>query len=372
MNIKFNVPYIQGDELTFVQQAMNKGKLSGNGEFSAYCQTFLAEKYGFGKCLMTHSCTGALEMIGILIDIQPGDEIIIPSYTFVSTANAFMLRGAVIKFVDSKSTHPNMDEEQIEQLITPKTKAIVCVHYAGYPCDLSKLRALCDAHKIYLIEDAAQAIHSFHHTPTGKKLPAGSIGDFAAFSFHDSKNIQCGEGGMLVVNNLRFFERADVIWEKGTNRSLFMKGQINRYEWIDIGSSFLMSELHAAFLTAQLKSIEEITQKRQQLWTKYHELLQTNSMLSIPAINEQGNAHIFFVICQSEQQRTNLIQLLTLHNVQTATHYQSLSSAKVHKQPYVCEHASFYQDRLLRLPLHVDLTLNQVESICEVIETTKE
>jgi len=370
MKIKFNNPYIQGDELKFVQEAISHGKLSGNGFFTQKCQSFLEEKYGFRKCLITHSCTGALEMIGLLINLQPGDEIIVPAYTFVSTANAFMLRGAVIKFADSKSTHPNLDEENLEHLITERTKAIVCVHYAGYSCNLEKLRELCDKHNLFLIEDAAQAIDSYYINSKSESIPVGTIGDFATFSFHDSKNIHCGEGGMLAINNVEFFEQSEIVWEKGTNRGAFLRGEIERYEWVGLGSSFLMSEISAAFLWAQLQRIEEVTLKRRELWKAYHKRLSIfPHSIKTPKVEESGNAHIFFLVFENEKLRDKLIYELEKKSIQVAAHYQSLNTSSVNFIKLQCENAQRFERTLVRLPIYYDLTESEIESIC--IEMSK-
>ena len=259
--IPFNKPFLNGNEIKYIQNVFDKNKLSGNGEYTQKCHNFFSEFYSFKKCLLTSSCTDALEMAAILIGIQPGDEVIMPSYTFVSTANAFILRGAKIIFIDSKAEHPGMDESKIEDLITSRTKAIVPVHYAGVSCDMDKIMKIAKHYNLYVIEDAAQAIDSYYINSDGEKIPLGSIGDLAAFSFHETKNIISGEGGMLVVNNEKFINRAEVIWEKGTNRSAFFRGEVNKYGWVDIGSSFLPSEITAAFLFAQLEHFKKIQTK---------------------------------------------------------------------------------------------------------------
>ena len=250
--IPYNKPFLVGKELEYIKEAIESGKISGNGQFTRKCQQFFEERFGFGKCLLTSSCTDALEMCALLLDIKEGDEIIMPSYTFVSTANAFMLRGAKIVFADSSATHPNMTAD-IEALITPKTKAIVVVHYAGMACDMEVFGELAKKHQLYLIEDAAHALDSYH---LGK--PLGGIGHLATFSFHETKNIIAGEGGMLVVNDEALKHKAEIIWEKGTNRSAFFRGEVAKYNWVSLGSSFLPSEITAAFLFAQLESFDEI------------------------------------------------------------------------------------------------------------------
>ncbi|MCB0513731.1 MAG: dTDP-4-amino-4,6-dideoxygalactose transaminase, partial [Bacteroidetes bacterium] len=272
--INFNKPYFTGKETEYIQQAVQSGKISGDGMFTKKCHQFFESKYGFKKCLLTTSCTDALEMAAILIDIKEGDEVIMPSFTFVSTANAFVLRGANIIFADSYFDNPNIDADAIEQLITPKTKAIVVVHYAGMACDMDKIIELANKYKLFVIEDAAQAIDSFYISK-GTKKPLGSIGHLAAFSFHETKNIISGEGGMLVINDERFIERAEIIREKGTNRSKFFRGEVDKYGWVDIGSSFLPSDIIAAFLYAQLENLDAIQTKRKEIWNSYFEGLKT-------------------------------------------------------------------------------------------------
>jgi dTDP-4-amino-4,6-dideoxygalactose transaminase len=264
-HIPFNKPYLTGNETNYIYQAVQSGKISGDGIFTKKCHEFFELKYGFKKCLLTTSCTDALEMAAILSGIEDGDEVIIPSYTFVSTANAFVLRGAKIVFCDSQENHPNIDDTQIERLITSKTKAIVVVHYAGVACEMDNICSIATKHNLFLIEDAAQAIDSFY-----KGRPLGSFGHFAAFSFHETKNVISGEGGMLVINDLDFVERAEIIREKGTNRSKFFRGEIDKYGWVDIGSSYLPSDIIAAFLFAQLENLEIIQDKRLNLWNRYY------------------------------------------------------------------------------------------------------
>ena len=249
-----NKLYITGNEFQYIQSAIANRHLSGNGNYTQLCHQFFNEKYGFKKCLLTTSCTDALEMCAILLDIKSGDEVIMPSFTFVSTANAFILRGAKIILADSLITNPNIDENQLEKLITKNTKAIVVVHYAGIACNMGAIMQIANKHNLFVVEDAAQAIDSFYVNEENSKQPLGSVGHMATFSFHESKNIQCGEGGMLVINDERFIARAEIIWEKGTNRAAFFRGEIDKYNWVDIGSSFLPSEITAAFLYAQLQA----------------------------------------------------------------------------------------------------------------------
>ena len=267
--IGFNVPHLTGNEMCYIETAVRQNvQLSGNGPFTKKCQRFFEDKYGFKKCLLTTSCTDALEMCTMLCDIQPGDEVIVPSYTFVSSALAFVRAGAKIVFANSMRRNPNIDAETIEALITPKTKVIVPVHYAGVACDMDRIMEIAGCHNLIVVEDAAQAIDSYY-----KGRPLGTIGHLSAFSFHETKNIISGEGGMLGINDERFIRRAEIIWEKGTNRAEFFRGEVNKYGWCDVGSSFLPSEVVAAFLWAQLEELENIQNKRKRLWNKYYELL---------------------------------------------------------------------------------------------------
>ena len=364
MHIPFNKPYLTGKETFYIQQAVASGKISGDGIFTKKCHQFFEEKYAFKKALLTTSCTDALEMAALLIDIKEGDEIILPSFTFVSTANAFVLRGAKLVFADSRQDHPGLDEYVLEQLITPKTKAIVVVHYAGVACDMDAIMALAAKHNIFVIEDAAQAIDSFY-----KGRPLGSIGHLAAFSFHETKNIISGEGGMLVINDSRFAERAEIIREKGTNRSKFFRGEVDKYNWVDIGSSFLPSDIIAAFLYAQLENIELIQNKRKLLWkTYFDELSAISDQIQLPSIPDfaTNNAHMFYIVCKDENQRNALILHLKNENVHSVFHYLSL-----HKSPFYADKhgdrvlplSDFYTNGLIRLPLFFELETSQVKSI---------
>ena len=370
MKIPFNKPFLTGKEAHYLYQAVYSGKLSGNGMFTQKCHQYFQEKYGFKKVLLTTSCTDALEMCAILADIQVGDEVIIPSYTFVSTANAFALRGAKIVFADSNTKNPNIDVDLIESLITPKTKAIVPVHYAGIACDMDKLMQLANKYNILVIEDAAQAIDSFYN---GK--PLGGIGHLSAFSFHETKNIISGEGGMLVVNDERFIKRAEIIWEKGTNRAEFFRGEVNKYGWVDIGSSFLPSEIIAAFLYAQLENLRMIQDKRIALWNKYYELLKPladKGIIELPYIPNyaSNNAHMFYIVCKNLEQRSQIITKLKENDILAVFHYLSL-----HLSPYFegkhdgrnLKETDRYTDCLVRLPMFYELELSDVERICKLI-----
>lgn len=370
--IPFNKPYLTGKETQYIEDAVKSGKISGNGKYTVKCQTFFEQNYGFKKCLLTTSCTDALEMAAILIDLQAGDEVIIPSYTFVSSANAFVLRGANIVFADSSKDNPNIDADTIESLITPKTKAIVPVHYAGIACDMDKIMELANKYNLYVIEDAAQAIDSYYIGKDGIKKALGSIGHLAAFSFHETKNIISGEGGMLAINDEKFINRAEIIWEKGTNRSSFFRGEVDKYGWVDIGSSFLPSEIIAAFLWAQLENLESIQKKRKKIWNEYYLNLKDwaeSNNIALPIIPEYAtnNAHMFYLVCNNLEQRTALIRKLKDNDILAVFHYISL-----HKSPYFLKshederlpQTELYTDCLVRLPLFFEL---QTESIIEAL-----
>ena len=366
--IPFNKPYFTGKETQYIEEAVKNGHISGNGKFTKLCQDFFEQKYGFQKCLLTTSCTDALEMASILLDIQPGDEVIAPSYTFVSTINPFILRGAKIVFVDSREDYPGMDETKIESLITDKTKVIIPVHYAGVACDMDKIMDLSVKYGLYVVEDAAQAINAYFTSRDGSKMPLGSMGHLATFSFHETKNIISGEGGMLVVNDEKFIKRSEIIWEKGTNRSAFFKGEVNKYGWVDIGSSFLPSEIIAAFLWAQLEKIDEILQNRIAIWNKYFDGL-TNwaevNQVILPKIPEYStnNAHIFYLIFNESYQRDNFILFLKKSNIHSVFHYQNLHLSEF----YLANHPSQtllncekYTDKLVRLPLFHAIDVDRV------------
>ncbi len=370
--IPFNKPYFTGKETEYITEAMSIGKICGDGFFTKKCHEFFETKYGLKKCLLTTSCTDALEMSAILIDIKEGDEVIMPSYTFVSTANAFALRGAKIVFADSNSRHPNIDASKIESLITSKTKALVIVHYAGIACDMDAIMTLVKKYNLYLIEDAAHAIDSYYNNK-----PLGSFGHFATFSFHETKNIISGEGGMLVINDERFIKRAEIIREKGTNRSEFLKGEINKYEWVDIGSSFLPSEIIAAFLYSQLEQLDFIQRKRLEIWNYYHnELvsLQNSNHVKLPALNPlaTNNAHVFYLVCNNLEERDALTAYLKSKGISAVFHYTSLHNTAYFKNKYsgsTLIHSDIFSSCLLRLPLYVELTFPQVKIITEVIKS---
>jgi dTDP-4-amino-4,6-dideoxygalactose transaminase len=380
--IPFNKPYFTGKETQYIEQAVHSGKISGNGEFTKKCQMFFEQKYGFKKCLLTTSCTDALEMCAILIDIQPDDEIIVPSYTFVSTALAFVRQGAKIVFADSQMNHPNIDADNIELLITSKTKAIVIVHYAGMACDMNKIIQIADKYNLIVIEDAAQAIDSFYTGKAGNEStcinqkPLGSIGHLSAFSFHETKNIVSGEGGMLVINDEQFIRRAEIIWEKGTNRAEFFRGEINKYGWVDTGSSFLPSEIIAAFLWAQIEYLDDIQAKRKKIWNTYFEELRTaaeKGFFSLPEIPSYAtnNGHMFYLVCNSLEDRTKLIAHLKDNGVLAVFHYLGLHTSDYYKNKHdgrVLKNCDKFTDCLFRLPLFYELKQNDIKYICDIIK----
>lgn len=370
--IGFNVPHLTGKELRYIEEAVKQNvQLSGNGCFTKRCQQFIEERYGFNKCLLTTSCTDALEMTAILCGIQPGDEVIVPSYTFVSSALAFVRQGAKIVFADSMRRNPNIDAEQIEALITTRTKAIVPVHYAGVACDMDRIMEIADRHHLFVVEDAAQAIDSFY-----KGKPLGSFGHLAAFSFHETKNVISGEGGMLVVNDKSMVRRAEIIWEKGTNRAEFFRGEVNKYGWVDTGSSFLPSELTAAFLWAQLEAMDDIQAKRKRLWNSYYELLKplfNQGCFQLPDIPKyaMNNAHMFYLVCHSLEERSALIKALKENNVQAVFHYLSLHSSPFYQDKHdgrSLPNCDRYADCLVRLPMYYDLGEKEVEAICKLVK----
>ncbi|RYU75799.1 dTDP-4-amino-4,6-dideoxygalactose transaminase [Hymenobacter persicinus] len=372
MRIPFNKPFLAGRELDYIQQAVTAGKLSGNGGFTQHCQAFLEQRYGLGKALLTTSATAALEMAALLLDLQPGDEVLMPSFTFTSTANAFVLRGARIVFVDSSPAHPNMDVAQLESLITPRTRAIVPVHYAGVACDMDAIMALATRYNLVVIEDAAQAIESFY-----RGRPLGSIGHLAAFSFHETKNVIAGEGGLLAINDPRFAARAEVLWEKGTNRAAFFRGETAKYQWVDVGSSFLPSELTAAYLLAQLEELPRIQARRQQQWQRYHAALQplaAAGRVGLPTIPAYAahNAHIFYLLCANSFERQALIQHLAARDILAVFHYQTLHNSPFYAarhdgRPLPC--ATHYDECLVRLPLFFTLTEAEQQEVIEAVSS---
>ena len=384
--IPFNKPYLTGKETHYIYEAVNSGKISGNGMFTQRCQSYFENRYGFKKCLLTTSCTDALEMAALLCNIQPGDEVIIPSYTFVSTALAFVRQGATIIFADSYADNPNIDADKIEALITPRTKVIVPVHYAGVACDMDKIMSIANKYNLLVVEDAAQAVDSYYSTPKSpkgdlmsavSKAALGSIGHLAAFSFHETKNIISGEGGMLAINDDRFVHRAEIIWEKGTNRAEFFRGEVNKYGWVDTGSSFLPSEVIAAFLWAQIENLEDIQLRRKSIWNQYYEGLKPladKGFFSLPTLPSYAtnNAHMFYLVCNSLDERTRFIAHLKQHKILSVFHYLSLHSSPYYIDKYKgdglpnCDH---FADCLVRLPLFYELSEANIERIIHAINT---
>lgn len=371
--IPFNKPCLTGKEAHYMYQAVYTGKLSGNGYFTKKCQQFFMKRYGFKKCLLTTSGTDALEMCAMLCDLKPGDEVIVPSYTFVSTALAFLREGAKVVFADSMDSNPNLDAEKLEALVTPRTRVIAPVHYAGVACDMGVIMAVAERHNLIVVEDAAQAIDSFYK---GKAL--GGVGHLGAFSFHETKNITAGsEGGLLVINDERFIRRSEILWEKGTNRAEFFRGAVNKYGWVDMGSSFLPSEINAAFLYAQLENLDDIQSKRQKLWEQYFVGLQQlagKGLIRLPQIPgyATNNAHMFYIVCRNLEERSGLIKFLKEHEILAPFHYLSLHKSdyyKAHndnipKLPY-CD---MYADCLVRMPMFYELELEQVDMIVATIK----
>jgi dTDP-4-amino-4,6-dideoxygalactose transaminase len=355
--IPFNKPYLSGPETRYIEEAVRSGKISGDGVFTKKCHQFFEQQLGFAKVLLTTSCTDALEMAAILLDLQPGDEVIVPSYTFVSTPNAFVLRGAKIVFADSTAENPNIDVSSLEALVTPRTRALVPVHYAGIACDLDAIQAVADRHGLAVVEDAAQAIDSFYK---GRAL--GTLGDLAAFSFHETKNIISGEGGLLAINDSRFVQRAEIIREKGTNRSSFFRGEVDKYGWVDVGSSFLPSDIIAAFLWAQLEHLSDIQARRKAIWQRYYDAFATLQaqgigLPNIPAY-ATNNGHMFYLVTRGLDERTALIDCLKQQQILPVFHYLSL-----HQSPFYADKhdgralpwADHYTDCLVRLPLYYEL-----------------
>ncbi len=387
MTIPFNKPFLTGKEAHYIYQAVYSGKLSGNGVYTKKCQNFFEEQYGFKKALMTTSCTDALEMAAILCDIKPGDEVIAPSYTFVSTVLAFVRQGARIIFCDSCKDNPDIDPDRIEALITPRTRVIIPVHYAGVACDMDRIMDIAHRHNLLVVEDAAQAIGSYY-----KGRPLGSIGHFGCFSFHETKNIIAGEGGLLTINDERFIRRSEIIWEKGTNRSEFFRGEVNKYGWIDTGSSFLPSELISAFLWAQIENIDTIQARRKAIWEQYYAGLKPiadKGLITLPDIPAYAtnNAHMFYIVCRSLEERSAFIAHMKQNGIQAVFHYLSLHRSGFYlthpdSRPDNCQeiervgdeeqvvglhlpNCDHFADCLVRLPLFYELTDEEVSRILD-------
>lgn len=367
--IPFNKPYFSGRELKYLEQVCHSTTMSGNGYFTKKCHTFFEQKYGFRKCLLATSGTDALEMCAMLCELKPGDEVIVPSYTFVSTALAFLREGAKVVFADSSTESPNMEAEQIEPLINERTKIIAVVHYAGVACDMDKIMSLAEKYNLLVVEDAAHCIDSYY-----KNRPLGGIGHLGAFSFHETKNISSGEGGMCVINDERFVRRSEIIWEKGTNRAEFYRGMVNKYGWVDMGSSFLPSEFNAAYLWAQLEQLDDIQGKRKHIWERYYKGLngRTGKEVKLPYIPEYAtnNAHMFYLLCPSLEYRTALMKFLKENDVQTTFHYLPLHSSKYYEDKHdgrELPNCDRYADTLLRLPLFYELSDMEIDKIVKLI-----
>ncbi|MGZ3757430.1 MAG: dTDP-4-amino-4,6-dideoxygalactose transaminase [Mucilaginibacter sp.] len=365
--IPFNKIHITGNEIAYMQEAMESGKIAGDGRFTKLCEHFFENKYGFKKALLISSCTDALELSALLINIKSGDEVIMPSYSFSSTANAFLLRGAKIIFADSCTLNPNIDADLVEPLITAKTKAIVIVHYGGIACDMYKLKKLADKYKIYLVEDAAQAVDCYYNN-----TPLGGLGHLATFSFHETKNITCGEGGLLVINDEKLIKRAEVIREKGTTRSAFIRDEVKRYDWIDIGSSFLLSDITAAYLFAQLEKLDEIQAKRRIRWQQYfnafEEISTGHNSIKLPAVPEYAlqNGHVFYIVCKTALIRDEYISYMLLNGVQVKSHYITLHDSPFYKTKHGNRKlpvAKNYQQGLVRLPLFFDMSTQEINKV---------
>lgn len=370
--IPFNKPYCSGKEKEYMLDVCRSMTMSGNGDFTKKCHAFFEKKYGFKKCLLTTSGTDALEMCSMLCDLQPGDEVIVPSYTFVSTALAFMRDKANIVFADCGESSPNITIDTIRPLVTSRTKVICVVHYAGVACDMDPIMEFATEHGIIVIEDAAQAIDSYY-----KGRPLGSIGHMAAFSFHETKNLSCGEGGMITINDERFIRRSEIIWEKGTNRAEYYRGMVNKYGWCDLGSSFLPSEFNAAYLWAQIEEMDDIQNKRKQIWNTYYNIMNNSAtfprILYLPELPSYAtnNAHIFYLICDSLNTRTRLMKYLQENDVQSTFHYIPLHSSAYAKEHFkeipALPQSDKYGDCLIRLPLYYELSTKEATYIAKLI-----
>jgi dTDP-4-amino-4,6-dideoxygalactose transaminase len=377
MKIPFNKPFIAGKELYYIARAVLEDKqLAGDGYYTKKCHKWLENNLHCHKTLLTNSCTAALEMTAILCDFKPGDEVIMPSYTFVSTANAFVLRGGVPVFIDIRPDTLNIDETKIEQAITIKTKAVVAVHYAGVACEMDRIMNIAKKHKLIVIEDSAQSLLSSY-----KDKYLGTIGDFGTLSFHETKNVISGEGGALLINNNKFIERAEIIWEKGTDRKRFFRGEVDKYSWIDIGSSFLPGELTAAFLFAQLEMSDKIIRKRCDIYNHYYSLLEPltqQQKITLPFIDKSvayettSNGHIFYIITKSLKERTELIEHLKNHNIHSVFHYNPLhlstAGKKFGKISGDLIHTEDLSQRVLRLPMFYGMRNHEVEHVVTTIK----
>jgi dTDP-4-amino-4,6-dideoxygalactose transaminase len=368
--IPFNKVYTTGKEIQYLSEAISNGKLSGNGPFTLRCQTFFEKKYGIKKALLTTSATDALEMCVILANIQNSDEVIIPSYTFVSSALPFIRQGAKVVFADSYANNPNINADLIESLITKKTKAIVVVHYSGISCDMDAIMDLANRYNLIVIEDAAQAIDGYFTNKNEIRMALGTIGHMAAFSFHETKNIIAGEGGLIAINDEKYINRSEIIWEKGTNRADFFRGKTNKYGWVDLGSSFLPSELIAAFLWAQLESLDAIQEKRKLLWNTYNTMFLEKKIkdIKLPIVPKFAihNAHTYFILTKDVVHRNRLIDQLKNAGFSAVFHYLSLHASDYFRDKHDGRHlpnSDNFTDCLLRLPLYYDLDIDCISKI---------
>lgn len=371
MKIPFNKPFVIDKELENIKVAVDNKKLCGDGQFTKLCNKFIEEKFNCKKVLLTHSCTAALEMAAILAEIWPGDEIIMPSFTFVSTANAFVLRGGIPVFVDIRKDTQNINENLIEQAITNKTKAICVVHYAGVACDMDRIMAIAHKYNLIVIEDAAQAFGSYY-----KDKPLGTIGDFGCYSFHETKNIIAGEGGAICINNEKYIDRAEIIREKGTNRSQFFRGQVDKYTWVDIGSSFLPSDMIAAFLYSQLENMDKINKKRLQIWGNYDAFFkQYKDIITRPYIPyyAKHNAHMYYLLFKNLKTRTNFIEYMKKNDINTVFHYIPLHSSPAGKKYCICKGSMDVTNRtsetLVRLPMFYEFNNNEFKLIIKTVKS---
>jgi len=371
MNIPFNKPTLVGNEIEYIIETVNKGHISGDGSFTKKCHKFLEQKFDVNKVLLTTSCTHALELASILVDIQPGDEIILSSFTFVSTANSFILRGGKPIFVDIRKDTLNIDENLIEQKITPRTKAIYPVHYAGVACDMDRIKEIAKKYGLFIVEDAAQGVNAKY-----KNDYLGTIGDIGTYSFHETKNYYCGEGGAILLNNSSFIERAEIIREKGTDRSKFFRGEVDKYTWVDIGSSYLPSDLLAAFLYAQFEQIEEVYLKRKAIYEYYYsglKVYQEAGLLQLPVIpgDCHSNYHMFHLILPHEIIRNYVMDYLKSHDILAVFHYIPLHSSPM-GQKYGYKSGDFpitedLSSRLLRLPMYSNISMEELEYIIATV-----
>lgn len=369
--IPFNKPFFAGKEVQNIVNAAYYGHLSGNGVYTKMCHQFFEDRWGFKKTYLTSSCTDAFEMATMLMDLKPGDEVIMPSFTFVSTTSPFILRGAKLVFSDSSAGHPNIDMEKVEELITDRTKVLVVMHYGGVAVDMDKAVELAKKYNLILFEDVAHAIDSYY-----KGKPLGTFGDFAAFSFHETKNVSCGEGGLLAVNNEKYFDKADIAWDKGTNRAAFERREVDQYEWVGLGASYMPSDMIAGMLYAQLENIEDIQHKRIQIWERYYENLKTlqeNNLAIIPHIPEYAtnNGHLFYLLLHDKEQRNALIDFLDKNHIMAVFHYLPLHNSPYFKNKHdgrLLINAERFSETIVRLPLFYELPLMIVDMICDKVK----